>query len=228
MAFHEASDHFVLFESIPCRVEVIPHGKLSEAEVSDHTSFHNIPPGKRKNCASHNRKSLFYINAMLIYRKRIQSRNLQVIILREHLQQGGIKMRFFIPRMQSIPLICRFANYLNRKQNQRSIRRHIACSIREPAQQTYCQIEAAHTVFLPGCTCSAVEVCKFPVELFFSAKGIEPVAAVFLTEFFIEIEVFSGRPFAYFKYALVLKCLLKPHNRLFLFSVFTPLNANDF
>lgn len=105
MSFHQAADDLVLLQDISCRMDIIPHGKLREAEIADHAGFHHIPARKGKDRTAHDCKNAFDVDAMLISGKRIQTADLHMIVLRQHLQQGRVEMGVLIPGMQGISLI---------------------------------------------------------------------------------------------------------------------------
>ena len=98
-------------------MDIIPHSKLCKTEVSDYAGLNNIPSLQSIESTSDHSENSLYIDAVCIQGQRIQTRNLQVVVLLQHLKKGGIEMCIFITGMKSVALIGGFPNNLNREKN---------------------------------------------------------------------------------------------------------------
>ena len=116
-------------------VDVVPHHELVEREQTEQRLFNDIPFGMVHQMAANDGKHFLHIDAVLVFRKGRETCQVHVVLLFQHLHQGGVERDVLIACADDI-VVATTTDNVNRHQQKRGKTWAHALVVLKPLQQS--------------------------------------------------------------------------------------------
>ena len=147
LAFHQRAHHLVLLQMVCVVVNVVPHYELVEREQSQQRLLHDIPARHFAYRLSHRREYHLDVNAVLVFRKRVEDVEVHLELLSEQFYQGDVYYDVLLACSYYI-VVASLAQDVDRHQQYRRETRHHALLVLIPFQHSQHEEQRVGTVLL--------------------------------------------------------------------------------
>ncbi len=158
-------------------MDIVPHHELVEGEVPQHRRLFEVPAFVFHYASPDDAEHLAQVHAFAVLRKRVESRNLHLEELAQHLLQGDVEHRVLVTASDVVAAHCAPSCDLDRDQQQRRVAWSFRIVRLVPFQCTESQEEGVGSVLLHCRPGVAVEGGQSALELRLWKEGPEPLVA---------------------------------------------------
>ena len=173
-------------------VYVVPHHELVEREQTEHCLLHHIPAWLAGQLSAHGGEYCPHVDTTLVLGQRLQSLQVNLVLLAQHLHQRGVDGHLFIAAAHHI-VITAAAHQLHGHEQQRGIARAHTLLVLIPAHQAKHHVERVGTVLFQCRSRLAVEELLRARHLVCREIGVQAVVLDVLRHQLLQLVLVEAR-----------------------------------